>query len=38
VTAADTMDIITLSSLVRETTHKLITLENPLGNPVEIKK
>lgn len=37
VTPADAMANIELSSLVRETTHKLITLENPLPNPIEIK-
>lgn len=37
VTPADPMVPIELSSLVRETTHKLITLENPLPTPVEIK-
>lgn len=25
-------------SLVRETTHRLITLENPFPHPIEIKK
>lgn len=38
VTAADPIEAIDLSSLVRETTSKLVTLENPLPNPVEIKK
>jgi hypothetical protein len=27
-----------MSSLVREATQKLITIENPLSHPVEIKK
>ena len=35
---ADAMSEIQLSSLVRETTHKLITLENPFPHPIEIKK
>ena len=35
---ADPQKEIVMASLVREATQKLLTIENPLPNPVEIKK
>jgi hydrocephalus-inducing protein len=36
--APDPMNKIDLTSMVRDSINKLITIENPLNNPVEIKK
>ena len=38
VNPADPQKEILMASLVREATQKLLTIENPLPNPVEIKK